>query len=157
MTLYSGDLRQTICTFGPIAFNNFGEGSAISIEPEGDLFNVKVSADGKTTRHRTHNNNHVATITLMETSTANVRMILLSLRNAALSGITYPFIYKNPLNGEYCQSNTAFVQKYPGMESNNEPTEREWNIYLPDCRLTELDNHDLGYPSIPTTQIIPGG
>ncbi|MBT9548605.1 MAG: hypothetical protein IV090_24640 [Candidatus Sericytochromatia bacterium] len=145
MSLSSTDLRLVICTFGAISFSNYGEGSAIQIDPEADLFNQKVSADGKTTRSRSHNSNYQATITLMESANAHGGMISQTLRNAGISGITYPFTYNDPKTGEYVFSATAYVNKMPGISKSNEPTEREWGIYLPDCLLTPVDNLNFGY------------
>lgn len=133
------DLKQVVCNFGPVIFKGFAEGSAISITFEANIFDSVVGADGETTRSRTNNNNAKATVSLMQTSTAHAQMVLQTLRNAALSGILYPFYLASPLTGEVYESAQAYVEKLPDAGFEMAAGAREWVIYLPDCKQSPFE------------------
>lgn len=60
VTVY--DIKQIIGTFGPIFFDGFADGDAISVEFDEDRETTNVGVDGNVVR--VINNNRVATVTL---------------------------------------------------------------------------------------------
>lgn len=126
------DIKQVVCTFGPIILRGYAEGSAISIAFDEDLFDVVVGCDGETTRSRKNNNNATVEITLAQSSGAHEEMQLSTLRTSALSSQTFPMFINDIMNGELYSSAEAFVKKLPDAEMNNGVTERKWTICCPD-------------------------
>ena len=136
MSLKSYNLKSVVCSFGPVVFSGFAEDDAITLTPESEIFTSKVGADGQTTRSRSNNDNYKATIRFMATSTARVSLQEQTLRNAALSQVTYPFYLSSPDTGEIYSSSQAYVEKLPDASFGREASEREYTIYLPSCQVT---------------------
>ena len=139
MALKTYDLKLVTCNFGPVLFKGFAEGSAISIAFEANIFDAVVGADGETTRSRTNNNNAKATVSLMQTSTAHAQMVQATLRNAALSGVTFPFYLVSPATQEVYDCAQAYVEKLPDGSFEMAAGTREWVIYLPDCKQSPFE------------------
>ncbi len=135
MSLKSYNLKSVVCSFGPISFSGFAEDDAITITPESEIFTSKVGADGQTTRSRSNNDNYKATIRFMSTSSARFSLQEQTLRNAALSQVTYPFFLNSPDTQEIYASSQAYVEKLPDASFGREASEREYTIYLPSCQV----------------------
>lgn len=136
MAVRSYDLKQVLCTFGGVRLQGFGEGDAISIAWEANIFDTMVGADGETTRSRTNNNNAKATVTLMQTSNAHFALIEQALRNSALTQLKLPFALIDPNTSERFISPEAYVEKLPDSPFGMAAGTREWTLYLPDCKIS---------------------
>lgn len=141
------DFKKITCIFGPVTLSGFAEGDGISLEPEEDIYKVKKGCDGQTTRSRTNNDDFSGTIKFMATSDSKAQFQDLTLRNAALSTLTYPFRLESPATGETIASANAFVMRLPNFDYGQEVGEREYKIYLPDCTvsLKEVLGSILGF------------
>lgn len=136
MSLKSYNLKNVVCSFGPVVFSGYAEDDAITLTPESEIFTSKVGADGQTTRSRSNNDNYKATVRFMATSGARLSLQEQTLRNAALSQVTYPFQLTSPDTGETYSSSQAYVEKLPDAAFGREASEREYTIYLPSCKVT---------------------
>jgi hypothetical protein len=134
--LKSYNLKKVVATFGAIIFSGFAEDDAITLTPEANIFDSKIGADGQTSRSRSNNDNYKATVRFMATSDARAQLQDATFRNAALSGLTLPFRLYSPDTGEEYSSAQAYVEKLPDASFGREVSEREYTLYLPDCKVS---------------------
>lgn len=138
MSLKTYDIKNVTCIFGGVIMRGFADGSAITVEPDENVFNVVVGSDGETTRSRTNNDNYKATIKLMQTSGAHSDLQAQTLRNSALTGTTFPFTLVDGHTGEQISCAQAFVEKLPTTEFGRDASEREWVICLPAAKFENV-------------------
>lgn len=131
MALKTYDIKNVTCIFGTVILRGYADGSAITVEPEENVFNTVVGSDGETTRSRTNNDNYKATVKLMQTSGAHADLQAQTLRNSALTGTTFPFKLIDGHTGETIDCAEAYVEKLPTVEYGRDASEREWVICLP--------------------------
>ena len=139
MAVKTYDFKQISASFGTVILSGFAEDDAITLTPEANIYDAKKGCDGQTTRSRSNNDDYKATIRFMATSDAKSQMQELTLRNAALSGLTYPFRLISNSTNEFYFSPEAWVEKLPDADFGREVGEREYTVYLPDCLISAAE------------------
>lgn len=147
MALKTYDAKRVQIVFGPLSLSGFAEDSMITLTPESEIFTAKVGCDGQTTRSRSNNDNYKATVRFMQTSDARHKLQELTLRNSALTPVTYPFKLVSLDTGETYESAEAYVERLPDAEFGREAGEREYTLYLPSCKVsvTEVLTSLIGF------------
>jgi len=138
MTVKTFDMKKVTCIFGGIILSGFGEGDAITMTPQAEIFTVKKGCDGQTTRSRTNNDDYKAEITFAATSDARAKLQESTFRNAALSELTSTFILKSPATNESFAAEGCWVEKLPDASFGKESGDRKYTLYLPDCTASTL-------------------
>jgi hypothetical protein len=136
MALKTYDAKKVEIIFGPLRLSGFAEDSMITLTPEAEIFTSKVGVDGQTTRSRSNNDNYKCTVRFMQTSDARSKLQGITFRTAALSTVTHAFRLFCPDTGELYESAEAYVEKLPDAEFGREASEREYTIYLPNCKVS---------------------
>lgn len=143
MALKSYDAKNLKVSLGPIIMRGFGEDSIAEIAWESDLFDVKVGADGETSRSKQNNFNALVTITLMQNSDAHSELQQAFLRNGILEPNTQVFEFRlyDGITGEAYSCKEAFVKKLPDTSFEKNIGEREWQLY---CVNLQQEQSGLG-------------
>ena len=134
MALKTYDAKRVEIIFGPLSLSGFAEDSMITLTPESEIWTSKVGVDGQTTRSRSNNDNYKATVRLMQTADTRLKLQELTLRNSALSEVTFPFKLVSLDTGETYECAEAYIERLPDAEFGREAGEREYTIFLPNCR-----------------------
>jgi hypothetical protein len=104
-----------------------GANGSIKITRNGENWNNSVGRSGEVVRSKSNDKTATAEITFNQTSPFN--SVLGTLDRL---GLPFSFLCKDPRNGSTFRSNTAQVQKNPEVEFSNAPTDRVWQLFLPD-------------------------
>jgi len=128
------NLAQVQIAINGVPIEGFGESDAITFEPNSDLYESAVGADGEVTRSATNDRSGTITITLMSTSVSNATMTFYLTASKAsgggLLGNDKFQIYVKDLNsGDFFLANNAYIQKEPNSTYGRNAAEREWTIY----------------------------
>ena len=127
LTNYS--LDQVTIALGPILFDGFQEGDAVTIEtPDG--FGMVIGGDGRVTRYKTLNRTATVTVKLMQSSAANdLSSGLYNLDVSAPNGAgVAPLFIRDGSGRSIYTAAQAWIQKAPDVTFANEATSREWVI-----------------------------
>ena len=108
----------------------FGESDAISFEPNSDIYESAVGADGEVTRSATNDRSGTITITLMSTSLSNLKFSGFMALSKALGAADKFIISVNDTNsGDFFLATNAYIQKEPNSTYARNASEREWTLY----------------------------
>lgn len=126
------DARQFAITFCGVLLDGFGEDDVITIEPNADHRSLVVGADGHAVSSKLSDKSAIATLTLMQTSSAHRALLaLLALDEATPGGSAVgPFEMKDLINGDVDSSEVAWIMRRPDRAIAKEAGEYEWKFLL---------------------------
>ena len=124
------NLAQVSISINGVPIEGFGESDAISFEPNSDLYESAVGADGEVTRSATNDRSGTITITLMSTSLSNLKFSGFMALSKALGAADKFIISVNDTNsGDFFLATNAYIQKEPNSTYARNASEREWTLY----------------------------
>jgi len=120
------DPKLIICNFGPIPFSGFQEGTFISAERSGDIFEKSKGADGGIDRINKNAYDFRITVTLKQTSITNDALSGVMLADM-LSNAGKFFFRIQDLNGTMLFfAPQAWIAASPTLEYSDSLSGREW-------------------------------
>ena len=130
------DLKNVICTVGPVAINGYGESDAIGLEWSEEITSRKKTADGQVVHSRMNDRELMVTITLMQTSRAILLLMpLLEAQHGDNIGIgpplvvPYPFMLIDPATGDSFAGIAVFTTR-PAPSKSREIGEVEFMLSI---------------------------
>jgi len=116
-------LKACILIVGPTRITEFGESDALSIEPNSDMAEISVSADGSPTVVATNDDTMIASITVRQTGFAyRTLSALVQAQDVALktTGLIpfVPFTFVNPATGDQVSDIGIVFLNKPGFMAN---------------------------------------
>ncbi len=126
------DFDQYIISFNGIPIEGFANGTAVSLTPEGPLFNDDVGVDGQVTRTKNNDNRWTCTFSLMQTSSSNPLLSAVALLDSnSPNGAGVGALLIKDLNGTTVFVGAqAWIQKWPELTLERTPTARDWEIRI---------------------------
>ncbi|MGL4861229.1 MAG: phage structural protein [Enterobacteriaceae bacterium] len=132
---YKGD--QVYVSVGPVLLSGFGEGGAITVKREGDLYSKKVGIDGSVARARNADKTGSVEIKLLQTSKANDELsALFYVDNFTEDGS--PVLSITVLDGSgrtLCYAGQAWLKTLPTLSFGKEIGERTWAFDCADLKV----------------------
>lgn len=126
------NLAQCVFNINGVPLEGFGDGDAVTVAPNDDLWSDQVGADGEVTRSRTNDLSGTMTVTLMSTSLSNdVLNQFLQLILAGAPGDKFSVFIKDLNSGDQVVAAQAYLMRDPDMAFGKEASTREWTIKLP--------------------------
>lgn len=124
------NLAQVIITVGGLPLEGFGADDAVTFEPNSDLWENTIGADGEVTRSATNDRSGTLTFTLMSTSRSlDILNTFLQLTKTVGVGDTFPVYIKDLNSGDQLFAEQCWIQREADMSFGKTASEREWTIY----------------------------
>ena len=125
-------LQNCIITFAGAAFSEFAEGDALTLTPDGPVFEKVRGADGVASRYTTGITGASGSLRLMQTAAFNDFMSgVLQADIAAPGGAGVGTFHLQDLNGTTVVSAAqAWITSWPDFTIAQAPVAREWPITL---------------------------
>lgn len=119
-------------SFAGILLDGFGVDAVVSIEPNSDDASAQIGADGHVVRSMLADESAIATITLLQTSSAHRSLLALRKidRDTPGGAGVGVFEMRNLLTGDVSSSERAWIHRRPNEEIGKEAGEYEWKIFL---------------------------
>src|SRR5262245_28013572 len=115
------NLDQVACAAGGIPISGYGQGGAIKIEQMSEDVKVIVGVDGEVAFSRSNNKCRKVTVTVLQTSNANIILTGLHTANMkAPNGILFPFVVADTGGASLFASSAACLASFPDQEYSNE-------------------------------------
>lgn len=126
------DARHFAISVAGILLDGFGEDAVISIEPNSDHRTHVVGADGHVVSSKLADQSAIATVTLLETSSAHRALLALynSDRNSRGGAGVGAFEMRDLINGDVDSSEKCWIQRRPNRVIAKEASEYEWKFIL---------------------------
>lgn len=126
------DLKAVALIIGGFTITGYGDDGGMEIEPNADVAEFAVGADGEVTVSRTNDKSMIATITVRETS-RGYRILgeLLAAQEAATPIPSLPFLMQDPISGERVTDENAVFLGRPTIAKGRTAGDREFRILLP--------------------------
>ena len=123
-------LAGTVIAVGGVELSGLADGDVLTIEPNGEAFNITVGADGTVARASTGNSLFKIGLSLLQTSPYNAKLSQIYLSDTGSpTGLVYPFLFKD-LNGLDVFTSPAFwVNSVPKVGRGNKINNHEWPCY----------------------------
>lgn len=129
------DPKKVLITFGPVIVSGYAEGTFVSIEINGDLFEKSRGADGNVDRVNKNAYDAMMTLTLKQTSLTNDALSAIAIIDRETNTGKYPLTVKD-LNGTTLFfAPQAWIAKIPTVENSDAISNREWRL---DTGIAEL-------------------
>lgn len=141
--VFSYNFGAVKCIVGVVPLANFGADGGVSFEPQSQLVESEVSADGYVVYTANNDERVRATITLSEVSGA---IPLLDAMVKAQAGVMFaggpivplPFLLVDPATGDVVESEYVIFLQEPGLSKSKSIGTREYQIELPYARFKML-------------------
>lgn len=127
-TVRTYDPKAVIVTFGAVIFTGFAEGTFVSIERNGDLFEKVRGADGGVDRVNKNANDYAVTITLKQTSITNDALSAIAQADILANTGKFPLTVKDLIGTTLFFAAQAWIAKDPTDEESDTLSNREWRI-----------------------------
>lgn len=149
-TVYQFDPKKTVVTFAGIPISGFDEDEFVLMEPNEELFNLQVGADGEATRTRNNNNSGRITITLLSTSASNDALSALFTLDANTPGAkgTGPFLAKDLSGRTIGAAEVAWIVKPAAVRWSRSGSNRVWILETNNLLLFVGGNTAIGSNSV---------
>jgi hypothetical protein len=123
------DPKKVIITLGGVPIGGYADGTFVQIDPNGEIWQKKVGADGEVARSLSNDNTATVQITLMQTSLSNI--YLKTVMNAdKLTGLgMLPLSFTDMNTGEERFWPEAWVSAEPSTGRAKETTDTQWTIH----------------------------
>lgn len=113
-----------------IPISGFSDGDVITVERDEDAFTKQVGTDGEVTRSKSNNKTGTATITLMQTSSANALLSALAALDELTGAGVGSFQMKDNSGYTVHSAQNSWVRKMPSSTWAREAGPREWVVDL---------------------------
>lgn len=132
MPVKTYDFKAVALILGGFTITAFGEDGGVEIEPDADVAEFSVGADGQVTISRSNNKAMVATITVRESGNGyRILGELLEAQEAQTPIAALPFIMQDEITGERVSDESAVFIGRPTIAKNATVGDREFRILLP--------------------------
>jgi len=123
------DPKEVIVNYGGSILGGFADGTMVNIAPhDADYFKKVVGADGEVQRHKSANNTHQVTVTLLQTSDSNAELYT-QLETDKLTGKNMKPLTITDNNGTLMGYwPQAWIRGDPEFPMGKENEDREWTI-----------------------------
>jgi len=139
------DFKLVQLVIGGVTITGYGEDGGVSIEPNADVAEATIGADGETTISRTNDRSMVATITVRETSRGYALLSgLLQLQNAEPAILPQPFLLLDPISGERVSDEYSAFLGRPTVAKERGASDREFRLHLPSPSVLGAPNYVAG-------------
>lgn len=120
----------------------YGEGEVLKLERTQPTFTTKMGADGGITRSKTYNGHFKITLTLMQTSRANLLLSAIhELDRTASNGAgVAPTAIVDLGGGTNYKASKSWISEAPSPTFGREATHRDWTVETADMTGFELGN-----------------
>ena len=140
------DPKRCIIIYGGVPLYGFGPGDFLTVTPAEAAWNAVSGADGEEARSKSNNKMATATISLMQTSTANA--VLSALYNADVDtagGRPTKNFAVTDLSGEssFLESPAAWIIQPPDISFGTEIKNRDWQFQLTSVKFYISGNADV--------------
>ena len=126
LTVRTYDPAKIIVTFGPVIFTGYADGTFISVERNGNLFDKVRGADGGVDRVNRNAFDFGVTATLKQTSPTNDALSALVVADSLSNAGILPLMVKDLLGNTLFAAPQAWIAKEPTMENGKDLGNREW-------------------------------
>lgn len=120
------DPKQVIVTFGTIAMMGYAEGTFISIERNGQLFEKSRGSDGSVDRTNKNAFDFSVTLTLKQTSPTNQLLSAVAAADQLSNLGVLPLVIKDLNGATVFTAPQAWIQSDPNDEFGDTSGSREW-------------------------------
>lgn len=127
MSVHTYNLKHCTILCDGVPVTGFADGDAVTVEPESNIWEDVVGADGEVTRAATNDRRASITFTLKDTSSFNKFLRQkVKLAQTAGNGDVFSFFLKDLNTGEQVVSAQTWVKTDPGVTKGRESSDREW-------------------------------
>jgi hypothetical protein len=130
LKIYNAD--EVTAAFGPVLIESgLADGEFLRIEQESDDISDVAGTDGEVAASRTNDRRATVTIILMQTSSSNDQLSVLSnLAKTApgMAGAVHPLLIKDRNGRAIYTAQNAWISKAPDVSFDRTATAREWTI-----------------------------
>lgn len=125
-TVRTYDPQKVIVTFGPIIATGYADGTFISVERNGNMFEKVRGADGGVDRVNKNAFDFGVTLTLKQTSPTNNALSAMMTADQLTNAGIVPLLVKDLLGNTIFAAPQAWIAKEPTMEDGSDLGTREW-------------------------------
>ena len=122
------DPKKIVGTWGAIIFSGYADGTFITIERNGDLFEKRKGADGSVDRINKNANDFSATLNLMQTSLINDLLSAVMITDGLTNLGIFPLTIKDLRGNTLFFAAQAWIAKDPDDEEGDSLAGREWRF-----------------------------
>lgn len=128
LTVRTYDPSKIIITLGPIIVSGYADGTFVSIERNGPLFEKVRGADGAVDRVNKNATDFTVTITLKQTSPTNNAFSALVLADLTTNSGALPLMIKDTNGTSLFAAAQAWIATEATAEESSDLSTREWVI-----------------------------
>ena len=120
--------KQVAVSFGNVNLSGFGDGEFLSVEMNGDQYELKMGVDGTGTRSKNNDFSAKIKITLAQSSESNAVMQGFWNADRLSGGGIQPFFAKDNSGSSLYAAATAWIMKQPVAKFAKGVEMREWTL-----------------------------
>lgn len=121
------DFKEVSCILGANQITGFEDSDdAVKVEPQSNLFNTTVGADGEATRSKTNNFSAKVTLKLLKTSSANDILNQFYQADRLSNSGVFPFLLKDNNGVELHTAEKMWIEKAPAANRGTNAGINEW-------------------------------
>lgn len=122
------DPKKVIITFGALTLSGYADGTFISIERSGAMFEKKKGADGSVDRINKNSFDFSVTLTIKQTSPANLALQAIATADQMSNKGVLPLIVKDLAGNSLFTAPQAWISEDPKDEFSDSLSNREWKF-----------------------------